>query len=373
MRWRPARLALLGLASLVLAGVVRAGDARSTAPGAVADRAALEALIPAAAPRKPLVEHVSRSIGDPRKLALGAPLKVLEEARTTGATEVALASRAVIAGVPCIRELVVRDESWGCELAEAWSHDGFVTKAGGWLQLHYGTGKRAAMSFAELEPARERLVLDAVACQGSARFHRDGRLRETTLAARATFGGATLPAGSEVHLRPDGSLAMAFLVEATVLGGRRVPAGIVELDEAGRVVHVAPTWPRATVVLPSGKRLEPEVAASPADRELGLMYRDESEFGPDDAMLFVFERAERHRIWTKGCRFAIDLLWISAARRVVHLAAELPPCAVEPCAVYEPPRDALYVLALHRGAVAASRIRIGDAIELTLGDASPPR
>ena len=141
------------------------------------------------------------------------------------------------------------------------------------------------------------------------------------------------------------------------------PDGVAVLDpELWPPPGVEPDWPQARVVLPSGTTLRADVASSAAERERGLRFRPESRFGPDQAMLFIFEGSDTHDIWTKDCSFPIDIVWLSRARRVVHVERDAPPCPAEPCPIYHPGEPALYVLALHRGTVARTGLRIGDRI-----------
>ena len=117
------------------------------------------------------------------------------------------------------------------------------------------------------------------------------------------------------------------------------------------------------LTLPSGKVLKVEVMVEDADRALGLMFR--SSLPADRGMLFVFERADFHGIWMKNCRFPIDILWLDADKRIVHVQEAAPPCPKElqdRCPVYSPLRKAAYVVELNAGQARREGAVVGGAV-----------
>ena len=90
------------------------------------------------------------------------------------------------------------------------------------------------------------------------------------------------------------------------------------------------------LTLPSGKVLQVEVMVKDEDRAMGLMFRPS--LAPDRGMLFLFEASDFHGIWMKNCKFPIDILWLDADRKIVHVQEGAPPCVKEPCPVYSPLR-----------------------------------
>lgn len=90
-----------------------------------------------------------------------------------------------------------------------------------------------------------------------------------------------------------------------------------------------------------------EVAATPERRAQGLSGR--ASLGASDGMWFVMPGADLHGFWMRDMRFAIDLVWIDAERRVIDHVT-LQPCADRHCPIHQPPRPAAYVLELEAGA-----------------------
>ena len=116
--------------------------------------------------------------------------------------------------------------------------------------------------------------------------------------------------------------------------------------------------------LPSGRVLQVEVMVKDEDRAMGLMFRPS--LAEDRGMLFLFEEEDFHGIWMKNCKFPIDILWLDAGRKVVHLAEGVPPCKAEPCPVYKPLRRAAYVVELNAAQARHEKAVVGAAIVFTL-------
>ncbi len=108
------------------------------------------------------------------------------------------------------------------------------------------------------------------------------------------------------------------------------------------------------------KCFQSEVVATPQGREQGLMFRER--LADDQGMLFVFDSPGEYSFWMKNMLFPIDILWLDAHKRVVRLEAEVPPCTKDPCPVYFPQAEALYVLEIAVGQAAAANIQLGDQL-----------
>jgi hypothetical protein len=114
------------------------------------------------------------------------------------------------------------------------------------------------------------------------------------------------------------------------------------------------------VTLPSGAVYAVEVPQTKEARERGLMFRPR--LAPRTGMLFVFPAVDRHAIWMKNCLIALDLVWLDDDKRVVAIEAGAPPCAKDPCPIYEPPIPSRYVLELPTGAARLERLVVGSVV-----------
>jgi uncharacterized membrane protein (UPF0127 family) len=116
--------------------------------------------------------------------------------------------------------------------------------------------------------------------------------------------------------------------------------------------------------LPSGKVLQSEVMVKDEDRAMGLMFRPS--LPSDRGMLFVFERPDFHGIWMKNCKFPIDIVWLDEGRRVVDVAASVPPCKADPCPVYQPMSRASYVVEMGAGQAGREKVARGAVLDFKL-------
>jgi uncharacterized membrane protein (UPF0127 family) len=108
-----------------------------------------------------------------------------------------------------------------------------------------------------------------------------------------------------------------------------------------------------------------EVAGTRQERARGLMGREW--LAPDGGMLFDFERWGRHAIWMKNTLIPLDILWLDGGGTVVHIQGSAQPCRADPCPIYQPDRDARYVLELAGGGARRLGVRVGDRLDLDPG------
>lgn len=109
-----------------------------------------------------------------------------------------------------------------------------------------------------------------------------------------------------------------------------------------------------------------EVVTKPVDMAKGLQLRRAL---PQDAgMLFVFPQMGRHSFWMKDTLIPLDIIWLDHAHRVVYIHRDTPPCTQDPCAVYTPPAEALYVLELNAHRARDLNIQEGNLLGFKLKD-----
>lgn len=126
--------------------------------------------------------------------------------------------------------------------------------------------------------------------------------------------------------------------------------------------HAQLAAPRGDVVFPDQARVSVEIAATPEARQRGLMYR--TALGQDEGMVFVFDEPGAHAFWMKNTLIPLDMIWLDAARRVVHVAHSVPPCRSDPCPSYPPAADnALYVIEVASGVARRHALKVGDVLE----------
>jgi uncharacterized membrane protein (UPF0127 family) len=100
-----------------------------------------------------------------------------------------------------------------------------------------------------------------------------------------------------------------------------------------------------------------EVADTTAERSRGLMFREE--LAPDAGMLFLFEPPRRVSFWMKNTYISLDMLFIDARGRIVHIAERTEPETLDP---HGPDRPVRAVLEINGGLSERLGIRPGDEV-----------
>lgn len=119
--------------------------------------------------------------------------------------------------------------------------------------------------------------------------------------------------------------------------------------------------PITAIALIGKTRINLEVAKTPAEQEMGLMYR--ASLADDQGMLFSFQPARPVGFWMKDCRISLDMIFMRLGK-VVEIAANVPPCTTEPCPVYPSGVPVDQVLELRGGRAAELGIKLGDPLSV---------
>ena len=102
-----------------------------------------------------------------------------------------------------------------------------------------------------------------------------------------------------------------------------------------------------------------EVARTPQEQAIGLMYRTEI---PDDrGMFFFFFSARNVRFWMKNVFLELDMIFVREGI-VQAIIPNVPPCLTENCPNYGPDVPVDGVIELRGGRAAELRLKVGDRI-----------
>jgi len=172
------------------------------------------------------------------------------------------------------------------------------------------------------------------------------------------------------EVRPERAAAIAkgILALAIVSAGLSVVAAQGRSASSGTTSQSAEAEPvfdarRAEVVFPKGRVVMAEIADTPYRMQYGYMFRKKVDAG--EGMIFVHRAAGFHSMWMKNTLVPLDMVWMDADFKVVHIERSVPPCREDPCPAYGPLRKANYVLELQGGSIGPDQLAIGDRLSVS--------
>jgi uncharacterized membrane protein (UPF0127 family) len=166
------------------------------------------------------------------------------------------------------------------------------------------------------------------------------------------------------------ALAVCFLVALTSCERSRQPQQAQASTDAPRKAEPpqqrhAPDGaqreaPRVVVIDPEGREyiVDVEIARTPEERRVGLMYR--RHLPPNAGMLFLFDRDEIHSFWMKNTLIPLDMIFIRADLTIAGVLANVPPLTEQGRSIGKPSRHVLEVnagWAARHGIGAGARVR----------------
>jgi uncharacterized membrane protein (UPF0127 family) len=117
--------------------------------------------------------------------------------------------------------------------------------------------------------------------------------------------------------------------------------------------------PRVTIIGQDGREItfQVEIADTPSKREMGLQYR--RELAPDHGMIFLFSTEEQQSFWMKNTAIALDMIFISAERKIVGIAENTVPFSLDARSVNG---RSQYVLEINAGLSRRYGFKAGDTV-----------
>nr|ADN16504.1 protein of unknown function DUF192 [Gloeothece verrucosa PCC 7822] len=105
-----------------------------------------------------------------------------------------------------------------------------------------------------------------------------------------------------------------------------------------------------------GETIELEVAATPEQQALGLMYR--TDLPKNRGMLFPFSEDRYASFWMKNMSISLDMIFLKNGT-IQAIYANVPPCKTDPCPVYGPATLINQVIELPAGRGSRTRVKTG--------------
>ena len=112
----------------------------------------------------------------------------------------------------------------------------------------------------------------------------------------------------------------------------------------------------------SGQIINLEVAKTPKEQAMGLMYR--TELADDRGMLFSFDPPRKVNFWMKNCKISLDMIFLRSGI-VKAIALDVPPCLADPCPMYGSSAPVDQVIEVRGGRITELGLKVGDRIIVT--------
>ena len=166
-----------------------------------------------------------------------------------------------------------------------------------------------------------------------------------------------------------------LLALATVACGSDAQSGQADGDGAYRPQSAVPDTVRPSGDAPEANRawvvfshddgtadtVVAEIAASPEERQQGLMHRESLAQGA--GMLFVFEDSQERSFWMANTYVPLDIAYMDEELTIVSILAMTP----LDTNLYPSGAPAMYALEVNQGWFAAQGIEVGDRAEVIRG------
>ena len=116
------------------------------------------------------------------------------------------------------------------------------------------------------------------------------------------------------------------------------------------------------VSLPDGREIRAEMMVRQDDLLRGMMYRES--LAPDRGMLFIYAKPATFKYWMFRVKIPLDIIWLDAAKRIVEVSANTPPCLGEArdCPSYGGNFESQFVLEIGGGMAAKHGLKVGDTL-----------
>jgi uncharacterized membrane protein (UPF0127 family) len=119
----------------------------------------------------------------------------------------------------------------------------------------------------------------------------------------------------------------------------------------------------AEAIVPNGIKVQLEVAQTPKQQEIGLMYR--TSLPDNQGMMFKFLSAQPVRFWMKNTLIPLDMIFMQNGV-VKYIKTSAPPCTSDPCPSYGPNTLIDTVIELRSGRATELGLKVGDSITINV-------
>lgn len=152
--------------------------------------------------------------------------------------------------------------------------------------------------------------------------------------------------------------AIVAVVIALTVDGQKSPKPKPSLTKDNTVQTACGPYRKDGIVVIDGQDISVEVVRNQDELQKGLAGRPC--ILPNQGMLFAFSKSGQYPIWMKGMKFPIDIVWITAQRKVAAIEIDESPSTYPDKYVNKIPAE--YVLELKAERSQELHMKIGSSI-----------
>jgi uncharacterized protein len=154
---------------------------------------------------------------------------------------------------------------------------------------------------------------------------------------------------------------LGIVVSIFLLGCTPMMATSTQVVQAPAMQERGQNLPISAYATISGRKFELEVAKTPQQQQIGLMYR--TSLADNRGMLFVFASPQPTRFWMKNTLIPLDMIFLREGE-VIAIAAAVPPCKTATCPTYGADTEIDKVIELRSGTIAQIGLKVGDRVKI---------
>ncbi len=169
---------------------------------------------------------------------------------------------------------------------------------------------------------------------------------------------ASVPSTSSQSREPAQPLQQASPVSAPTIPAQQAQASPEASPAQNKRGQTLPISAKATM---AGQVIQLEVARTPQQQQMGLMYR--TSLADDRGMLFLFNPPQPINFWMKNTLIPLDMVFMLDGV-VKEIVADVPPCKTSLCPTYGPNTPVNQVIELRGGRAAELGLKAGDRVTI---------
>lgn len=154
-------------------------------------------------------------------------------------------------------------------------------------------------------------------------------------------------------------LSLAIIISLLLVSCNSNSAPQANEIETIEMINQAQKLPITAIVEINGEKINLEVAQTPQQLAIGLMYRDS--VPANRGMLFPFQPPRIVNFWMKNVSIPLDMIFLSQGV-IQHIETNVPPCQTSSCPVYGPNVIVDQVLELAGGRATELNLSKGDRL-----------